>query len=117
MLTGRLLLALAPLSVVPIVATAPADAASCRVMTVRFDLSGSQFVVLDPDHYDIGYGGCVQFVNQTASTVTITVGSTYSEQIGPNENTTAATNYRGTSAGQQSVTATTSTGNAAHGSI
>jgi len=83
----------------------PAAAASCQVMTVRYDVSGAGLVILDPDHYDVPYGGCVQFVNQTAATTTITVSPGYSEQLGPNENTAGATNYRGTTPGHHDVTA------------
>ena len=118
------LLGLALLAAAPLVATAwsPATAAdSCRVMTVRYDVSGSGLVVLDPSHYDIPYGGCVQFVNQTAATATVTVGSHYAQQLGPNENTSGSTNFHGTASGQQPVTATSgpgsNQGNTAHGSI
>jgi len=116
--TGRLLLALVPLAVVPVFPAAMGSAASCRVMTLRYDLSSGQLVVLDPAHYDIPFDGCVQFVNQTAATATISVGSSYSQQLGPNENTSGAANYRGRTPGRQSVTATSGpAGNTAHGSI
>ena len=122
MLTGRRLgwaapLGLAaPLVIVLLGATARAD--SCRVMTVRYGVSGGTLVLLDPDHYDIPSGGCVQFVNQTAATTTVTVGSHYAEQLGPNENTSGVTNFRGTTSGRLPVTATSGpTGNRARGSI
>jgi len=87
-------------------------------MTVRYGVSGGTLVVLDPDHYAIPYGGCVQFVNQTAATTTITVGTHYAQQLGPNENTAGSKNFRGTTPGQLPVTATSGpTGNRAHGSI
>jgi hypothetical protein len=109
------------LVVVPFIPSAVGSAASCRVMTVRYDLSSGQLVVLDPAHYDIQFRGCVQFVNQTAATTTITVGSRYSQRLGPNENTDGSTNFRGTSSGRQQVTATSgpggAPGNTAHGSI
>jgi hypothetical protein len=96
----------------------PAAAAdSCRVMTVRYDLSRDGLVVLDPSHYDIAYGGCVQFVNQTAATATISVGGRYRQQLGPNENTSGATNFKGVTAGRQPVTATSGAAGTAHGSI
>ena len=118
MRTGRLLLALVPLAVVPVFPAAVGSAASCRVMTVRYDLSSGQLVALDPTHYDIPFDGCVQFVNQTAATATVSVGSSYSQQLGPNENTSGGTNYRGTTPGRQPVTATSGpAGNTAHGSI
>ena len=106
----------APLAVVVLGSTASAD--SCRVMTVRYGVSGGTLIVLDPAHYDIAYGGCVQFVNQTAATTTITVGSRYAEQLGPSENTSGATNVLGKTAGRLPVTATSGpTGNRAHGTI
>jgi hypothetical protein len=87
-------------------------------MTVRYGVGGGSLVVLDPDHYDIAYDGCVQFVNQTAATTTITVGGRYTQQLGPNDNTAGATNFRGTTSGRLPVTATSGpTGNRAHGSI
>lgn len=110
------LLLAAPLALVVLGSSASAD--SCRVMTVRYGFSGGALVVLDPNHYDLAYGGCVQFVNQTAATTTITVGSRYSQQLGPNENTAGSTNFRGTTPGRLAVTATSGpTGNRAHGSI
>ena len=116
-----MLLACVPLVVVPFIPSGVGSAASCRVMTVRYDLSGGQLVVLDPAHYDIPFRGCVQFVNQTAATTTITVGSRYSQRLGPNENTSGSTNFRGTASGRQQVTATSGPGGApgstAHGSI
>lgn len=106
----------APLAVVLFGSSASAD--SCRVMTVRYGVSGGTLVVLDPAHYDIAYGGCVQFVNQTAATTTITVGSHYAQQLGPNENTAGSKNFRGTTPGRLPVTATSGpTGNRAQGSI
>lgn len=114
------MLAVVPLLAAPVGSTvwmSTAAAASCRVMTVRYDLSQNGPVVLDPNHYDIPYGGCVQFVNQTAATATITVGSHYHQQLGPNENTSGATNYKGTSAGRQTVTANDGPAGSAHGSI
>jgi hypothetical protein len=121
-LTGRRLVSVAPfvlaapLAVLLLGPSARAD--SCRVMTVRYGVSAGTLVVLDPDHYDVPYGGCVQFVNQTAATTTITVGSRYAQQLGPNENTAGSTNFRGTTPGRLPVTATSGpTGNRAHGSI
>lgn len=114
------MLALVPLVAAPVVGTvwvSTADAASCRVMTVRYDLSQDGPVVLDPNHYDISHGGCVQFVNQTAATATITVGTHYRQQLGPNDNTSGATNYKGSTAGRQTVTATDGPAGTAHGSI
>lgn len=105
----------APLVVAMWVPAASAD--SCKVMTVRYDLSRAGFVVLDPSHYDIPYDGCVQFVNQTAATATITVGSHYRQQVGPNENTSGATNFNGEPSGRQAVTATSGAAGSAHGSI
>lgn len=121
MLTRRWLLAAVPAAAVPLalLAGAPtAGAASCRVMTVRYTVSGNGLTVLDPGHYDIPFDGCVQFVNQTAADTTITVGPRYSETLGPNENTAGPTNYVGTTPGGQPVTATSGpAGSAAHGSI
>jgi hypothetical protein len=106
----------APLAIVVLGTSAHAD--SCRVMTVRYGVSGGTLVVLDPNHYDIPYGGCVQFVNQTAATTTITVGGRYTQQLGPNENTAGSKNFRGTTPGRLPVTATSGpTGNRANGSI
>ena len=120
MLTPRRLLAAVPLVAAPLVLTVwvPVAAAdSCRVMTLRYDLSRAGLVVLDPSHYDIPYAGCVQFVNQTAATATITVGSRYHQDLGPNENTSGPTNYKGVTSGRQSVTATSGAAGSAHGSI
>lgn len=109
------LLLAAPLVVVLLGSSARAD--SCRVMTVRYGVSGT-LVVLDPDHYDLPYGGCVQFVNQTAATTTVTVGSRYVQDLGPNENTSGSSNFRGTTPGRFPVTATSGpTGNRAHGTL
>jgi hypothetical protein len=120
-LTRRWLLAALPAVVAPValLASAPtAGAASCRVMTVRYSVSGGGLIMLDPDHYDIAYNGCVQFVNQTAADTTITVGDRYSQTLGPSENTTSSTNYTGTTPGRQPVTATSGpAGSSAHGSI
>lgn len=120
MLKPSRLLAAVPLVAAPLVVTVwvpVATADACRVMTVRYDLSRSGFVVLDPNHYDIPYDGCVQFVNQTAATATITVGSHYRQQLGPNENTSGATNFKGVTSGSQPVTATSGAAGSAHGSI
>ena len=120
MLKNRRLWAAVPLMAAPLVASVwvPSAAAdSCRVMTVRYDLSRAGLVVLDPNHYDIPFDGCVQFVNQTAATTTITVGSHYHQDLGPNENTSGATNYKGVTSGRQSVTATSGAAGSAHGSI
>lgn len=116
----RWILAALPLIAAPValpVWMSTASAASCRVMTVRYDLSGEGLVVLDPNHYDIPFGGCVQFVNQTAATATVTVGSHYRQRIGPSDNTSGSTNYKGTAAGRQKVTATSDPAGSAHGSI
>lgn len=118
--TRRWLVAALPLMAAPLAGSvwmSTASAASCRVMTVRYDLSGDGLVVLDPNHYDIPYGGCVQFVNQTAATATITVGGHYRQQVTPNGNTSGATNYKGTASGRQQVTATSDPAGTAHGSI
>ena len=121
MLTRRWLLAAVPVAVAPLgvlVVSPTAGAASCRVMTVRYALSGNGLTVLDPGHYDIPYDGCVQFVNQTAADTTITVGERYSQTLGPNENTSGATNFVGVTPGRQPVTATSGpAGSAAHGSV
>lgn len=110
------LLLAAPVAFIVLAPSARAD--SCRVMTLTYGLSTSGLVVLDPDHYDIPYGGCVQFVNQTAATATITVGSHYTERLGPNGNTAGSTNFHGTTPGTLPVTATSGpSGNTAHGSI
>jgi hypothetical protein len=85
--------------------SAPASAASCKVMTVAYALTSGDVIALDPDHYDVAYGGCVQFTNQTATTATVTVGAHYSHDIGPNESTAGATNYAATTSGRQQVTA------------
>jgi hypothetical protein len=115
------MLAAAPVAVAPLALlawTPNAGAAPCRVMTVRYAVSGGGLTVLDPDHYDIPYNGCVQFVNQTAANTTITVGDRYSQTLGPNENTTASRSYRGTTSGRQPVTATSGpAGSSAQGSI
>jgi hypothetical protein len=116
----RLLLVALPLIAAPLgglVWTSTAEAASCRVMTVRYDLSRDGLVVLDPNHYDIAFGGCVQFVNQTAAPATITVGTHYHQRIGPSENTAGATNYKGTTSGRQTVTARSDPAGTARGSI
>jgi hypothetical protein len=87
-------------------------------MTVRYAVSGGNIVVLDPGHYDLPYGSCVQFVNQAAAMTTITVGDRYSQTLGPSENTTSSTNYRATAPGRQPVTATSGpAGSSAHGSL
>jgi hypothetical protein len=115
-LAGGSLLAAAPLLVA--VWGSAARAETCRVMTVDYGVGGGSLVVLDPSHYDIAYGGCVQFVNQTAATTTITVGSHYAAQLGPNENTAGSKNFRGTTPGRLPVTATSGpAGSSAHGSI
>ena len=120
MLKRRRLLAGVPLIAAPLVVSAwvpSATADTCRVMTLRYDLSRAGLVVLDPAHYDIPFDGCVQFVNQTAATATITVGSHYRQQVAPNANTSGSTNYRGVTSGSQSVTATSGAAGSAHGSI
>jgi hypothetical protein len=121
-LTLRRLLAVVPLllaaSLAAVVLGSSARASSCRVMTVDYGVTGRSLVVLDPDHYDIAYGGCVQFVNQTAATATITVGSHYAQQLAPNANTAGPTNFHGTTPGRLLVTATSGPASgSAHGSI
>src|SRR3954464_8095699 len=100
----RSLLAVVPLAgalAAALAWTPTAGAASCRVMTVRYSVSGGGIVSLDPTHYNIAYGGGVPVVNQTAATATITVGGNYSQQVGPNANTSGSTNYRATTPGRQ----------------
>ncbi len=83
----------------------PAAAASCRVMTVGYAFASGSVVALDPDHVDIAYGGCVQFTNNTATTVTVTVAGGYEQDVAPGGTTPQDAAYVGTDPGRHAVTA------------
>jgi hypothetical protein len=91
--------------VVVAMGTGTAQAASCKVMTVGYAFTTGHVIALDPDHYDIAYGGCVQFANNTAGTVTITVGSHYRQSLMAGGSTPESAAYVGRDAGRQPVTA------------
>lgn len=74
-------------------------------MVVDYAFASGQVVTIDPSHQDIGYGGCVQFTNNTASTVTIVVSGGYSTTLGPGASTTPAQAYVGRAPGRHGVTA------------
>src|SRR4051794_32599166 len=117
MTRARRLLLAAPLLLAAALAPAlPAHAASCKVMRVAYAVTTGNVIVLDPQHYDIAYGACVSFNNNTATSATITVGSHYKKTVQPFATTPAKDSYVGTSAGKQPVTATTG-GSSASGSI
>lgn len=82
-----------------------AAAATCDVMTVRYAFTTGHVVTLAPPHESIPYGGCVQFTNNTAGTVTITVADGYSQNVGPGATTPPSAAYAGRHPGRHSVTA------------
>ena len=95
---------LAPAGIVLIAAT-PSEAAPCKVMTVRYAFSEGAVITVDPQDQQLAYGGCVQFHNAIATTVTVTVTGGYSRQLGPGDTTSTADAYVGTASGRKDVTA------------
>lgn len=99
----RLLLAVLPLVAVPAVPAAAAD--GCPVMAVDNSVTSGTGLVLSPQHRSIAFGGCVTFANNSLATVTITVGSGYSQSVAPGASTSGASNFVGRSSGTQGVRA------------
>ncbi|HEU5034642.1 MAG TPA: hypothetical protein VFT62_07800 [Mycobacteriales bacterium] len=91
--------------VVAAAGTGTAQADSCKVMTVGYAFTAGRVIALDPDHYDIAYGGCVQFANNTAGQVTITVGAHYRQSLMGGGSTPVSAAYVGRDPGRQPVTA------------
>lgn len=82
-----------------------AEAAQCASMTVQYG-DFPPDIELAPARVSIGYGGCVTFTNQTATTATITVGKGYTVNLEFGESTTGKTNFVGSTSGPQQVSAT-----------
>ena len=92
-----------PVALVPV--AGPADAASCKVMTVGYAFAAGKVIAIQPDSQDIAYGGCVQFTNNLDLNATITVSGGYSVTLGPKESTPRKDAYVGTSSGRHQVNA------------
>ena len=81
----------------------PAQAASCRTVTVS---GGPVALSLSPQNTSVPYGGCVQFSDQAlGQDVTITVAGGYKVTLQFGANTSGTSNYHATVPGGHALTA------------